>query len=125
MSRVTRFFVDPSGIYLGGWQGPAAPPAGAIEVPSPPDHATQAWSGTDWNVAPASVLRYLVPKLLIVERLHAAGKLTDAVAALAASSLVVQQRWAAATAIYNDDVDAHALVSAIGANTATILAPED
>lgn len=69
--------------------------------------------------------RHLVPKLLVVDRLIAAGKLSDAVAALAASSLAIQQRWAAASQIYSDDPDALALLAAIGADPETILAAGD
>ena len=43
----TRFFVDPDGNYLGGFDG-ADPPPLAIEVPGPPDDGRQKWSGTEW-----------------------------------------------------------------------------
>ena len=48
----TKFYIDASGKYLGGYAG-AAPPAGAIEVPAPPDHALKQWNGTAW-VSPAA-----------------------------------------------------------------------
>jgi len=66
--------------------------------------------------------RWFVPKLVIVERLEAAGKLAQAVAALEGSSLAVQQRWAAAVEIHNDDPDALALLIAIAADPEAILA---
>jgi len=66
---------------------------------------------------------YLVPKLLVVDRLIAAGKLDAAIAALAATPAAMQQRWAAATQVYNDDPDALALLAAIAADPEVILAP--
>lgn len=69
--------------------------------------------------------RYLVPKLVVVDRLIAAGKLAAAVAALAGASLATQQRWAAAGQIYSDDPDALALLAAIGADPDAILAVGD
>lgn len=44
---MTRFFVDADGNYLGGFDG-AEPPAGAIEVPSPPPHGLDTWNGSAW-----------------------------------------------------------------------------
>ncbi len=37
---MTKFFVDKSGKYLGGWDTPESEyPPGAIEIPAPPEHA--------------------------------------------------------------------------------------
>jgi hypothetical protein len=43
----TKYFVDDNGVYLGGFSG-AEPLEGATEVPAPPEHASQIWSGSDW-----------------------------------------------------------------------------
>ncbi len=47
MKQVTKFFVDPEGNYLGGFAG-AKPPAGGIEVASPPEHGRDIWDGNTW-----------------------------------------------------------------------------
>ena len=73
--------------------------------------------------APESI-RILVPKRLIVDRLHAAGKLDAAHAALEAADLYTRERWNTRDAIYADDATALALLAAIGADPAAILAPE-
>ena len=44
---MTRYFVDGAGAYLGGFDG-AKPPAGAVEVPGPPDHGWQDRVGNVW-----------------------------------------------------------------------------
>lgn len=48
-----RYYADEQGSYLGGWD--AIPPAGAIEVPFPPDDARQVWDGVQWGPVPAVV----------------------------------------------------------------------
>jgi hypothetical protein len=45
---MTKFFVDISGNYIGGFDG-AEPPVGAIEVPTPPEHASQKWEEDAWE----------------------------------------------------------------------------
>lgn len=72
---------------------------------------------------PSPALRRLVPKSLVVERLHAAGKLAAAKAALDAD-LYARERWYAPDrpAVYTDDAEAVALLLAIGADPAAILA---
>jgi hypothetical protein len=72
---------------------------------------------------PASV-RVLVPKRTIVDRLQAAGKLEAARAALDAADLYTRERWNTREAIFADDETALALLSAIGADPDSILAPE-
>lgn len=50
---MTRYFVNGNGIYIGGFDG-AEPPANAIEVSRPPDHALQQkWNGSAWIDNPA------------------------------------------------------------------------
>lgn len=45
----TLYFVDGRGNYIGGFAG-AEPPAGAIQVPTPPPvHASQIWDGQAWG----------------------------------------------------------------------------
>ena len=44
---VTKYFVDASGTYLGGFQG-VKPTIGAVEVPTVPFHAKDKWNGTGW-----------------------------------------------------------------------------
>lgn len=52
----TLFFVDASGVYLGGFSG-VEPPTGAIQVPLPPGDARQLWdfqSGS-WGPIPPAI----------------------------------------------------------------------
>ncbi len=47
---MTRYFVDAEGKSLGGFDGGAEPPAGAVEVPVPPPvHNNQRCNGADWE----------------------------------------------------------------------------
>jgi hypothetical protein len=62
---MTRYFVDGTGKYVGGFDG-AEPPAGSVEVPFAPDDARQVWDGTAWSAAPVD------PRPLTVEALAAA-----------------------------------------------------
>ena len=57
----TRYYVDALGKYLGGFAGFYADdgaevfpivPAGAVQVPSPPQHGSQIWNGTSWGPQP-------------------------------------------------------------------------
>lgn len=59
---MTKFYVDGSGKYLGGFEGrpkkgggekdhPGVP-AAATEVPAPPGDARQVWNGAKWSAAP-------------------------------------------------------------------------
>jgi len=63
-----------------------------------------------------------VPKLLIVDRLIAAGQADAALAALAADP-ITKLRWDAAVEIAADDPSARALLAGIGADPDVILAP--
>lgn len=62
-------------------------------------------------------------KLVVVDRLIAANKLTDALAALDADA-TKKARWDAAVEIEPDDPDVVGFIAAIGADPAVILAPE-
>lgn len=75
--------------------------------------------------------RWEVPKLKVIERLAAAGRLRTAYAALkreapiadlSDAELALRERWDAATALFNDDADVRAFLTAIGADPAVILA---
>ena len=86
----------------------------------------KAWVAEGGAVAPFEPPpepRRAVPKSVIVRRLHRAGKLEAAKAALAADTLL-HELWYAAdlTAIYADDENALALLGAIGADAGAILA---
>lgn len=61
-----------------------------------------------------------ISKLTIVDRLIAAGKINDAMTALAADP-VAKLRWDAATSIDTKDADVIALLTAIGVEPNTIL----
>lgn len=47
---MTKYYVDASGNYLGGFDGNPTPPSGSIEVSAPPPDARQKWNGTSWSV---------------------------------------------------------------------------
>lgn len=53
---MTRYFVDHTGRYLGGFDG-AAPPDGSIEVAAPPEHGSDIWTGDRWDES-ASLVDY-------------------------------------------------------------------
>jgi len=46
--NTVKYFVDDQGSYLGAFEG-ALPPAGAIEVATPPNHGLDTWSGSGWD----------------------------------------------------------------------------
>lgn len=48
---MTKFFVDASGNYLGGFDG-AEPPAGAVEVSAPPPHGWMVLTNGAWVMPP-------------------------------------------------------------------------
>lgn len=72
----------------------------------------------------APIDRALVSKTVIVDRLHAAGRLNAARAALDAADLYTRERWNVRSAIYSDDETARALLVSIGADPDIILAKE-
>ena len=48
---MTKFYVDQNGKYVGGFDG-VTPPAGSVEVPSPPSHADfETWNfgASQWD----------------------------------------------------------------------------
>ena len=44
----TKHYIDENGYYF-GWQSPADPPDGSVEVSFPPNHARQKWNGIDYD----------------------------------------------------------------------------
>lgn len=68
-------------------------------------------------------VRYLVPKRVIVDRLHDAGLLDAAYAALNAADLYTRERWNTRTDIFADDPTALAVLATIGGDPAVIFAP--
>lgn len=71
----------------------------------------------DENLQPRIVL-----KRVIIDRLHALGKLEAAKAALDASSLYTRERWNARDGVYSNDPDTIALLSLIGVDVEAVLA---
>ena len=67
--------------------------------------------------------RRLVPKRLIIDRLHAAGLLEIARKALDRADLYTRERWNARDAVFADDPDTVGFLRLIGADPDTILAP--
>lgn len=67
--------------------------------------------------------RRLVPKRVIIDRLHAAGLLDAARNALDSAPLYTRERWNARDAIYADDPESIAFLRAVGADPDVILAP--
>lgn len=51
-TRITRYYVNDSGSYLGAFEGDAVKPAGGIEVAAPPEHGLQKWLGDKWGPLP-------------------------------------------------------------------------
>lgn len=56
----TKYYVDGSGVYLGGFSG--SEPDGGIEVATPPDYADQLWDGTEWAYSKAQLKSILASK---------------------------------------------------------------
>lgn len=54
----TKYYVDETGAYLGGFSGGVPEDPMAVEVPSPPDDGRQVWDSTaqTWGAVPDSVL---------------------------------------------------------------------
>lgn len=65
--------------------------------------------------------RRLVPKRLIIDRLHAAGLLEVARKALDAADLYTRERWNARDAVFADDPESMAFLRLIGADPDAIL----
>jgi hypothetical protein len=56
----TKFYVTPSGTYLGGFsEGNPSIPNDAIEVPDAPPDAFHTWDGASWTLSNAQLAAYL------------------------------------------------------------------
>lgn len=118
---MTSYFVDATGAYLGGFDGGAEPPAGAIEVPSAPQDARQTWADGAWSAPPET---QTVLKSTVQARIIAAGKMDQAYTALIADKAKFARWFAPDRPVVNcDDPDAVALLTSIGLDPAVILAP--
>lgn len=90
-----------------------------------PPELVEAWrAAIAAATAPPPVERWEVQKLLIIDRLVAAGRFGAAMAALGGPGSLLYERWAAAQAIGSDDAQVITLLTAIGADPAAILAAE-
>lgn len=89
------------------------------EAETPPLSLAEVEAAVGQYERPAADVR----KLLIVDRLIAADKLTAALSALDADA-VAKARWDASVEIPADDADVRAFLTAIGADPDAILAPE-
>lgn len=49
-----QHYIDEAGAYIGGFDGGAQPPAGAIPVPFAPPDARCTWTGTAWASPPSA-----------------------------------------------------------------------
>ena len=85
---MTKYYVDPDGVYLGGFSMPKSSgkepkhpkvPTGAIEVPTPPGDARQLWANAAWGEAPP---RAPSPRDEFRSRVQVAASLDDIQAAL-------------------------------------------
>jgi hypothetical protein len=61
---MTKYFVDASGKYLGGFDG-SEPPVDSIEVPNPPAHGLDVWDGT----------AFVTPAVVVADRDDGVGRL--------------------------------------------------
>lgn len=43
-----KYCIDKAGKYLGGFDG-VEPPADAVEIPQPPEHGADIWTGSSWD----------------------------------------------------------------------------
>lgn len=81
------YFVDVNGNFLGGFAG-AAPPQGAVAVPTPPADARQVWSGSAWSAVP-SVPPAPIDARLWIERLSPQKQLAVVTFGLANPALML------------------------------------
>lgn len=101
-------------------------PSGKVRN-GPPTYAYDDVSGNVVETMPvtdAAVTVAVISKLTLVERLNSAGLLTAARAAIDSADLFTQERWNAAQTISADEPTVIAVLTAIGADLDTVLAPE-
>lgn len=94
----------------------------------PPDPAGKGWR---WEASPEPApepppppTRWDVRKLLIIDRLSAAGLFSAAMSALGGPGALAYERWSAAAVIDSDDAEVRGLLTAIGADPDAILSME-
>jgi hypothetical protein len=87
---VTKYFVDVSGAYVGGFDG-AEPPDGSIEVPMAPDDARQIWDALTqaYGVIPPTSINSVSARQFKLQLL-ASGLLDQVDAWIATQSKAVQ-----------------------------------
>lgn len=101
---MTKYYVDVTGRYLGGFDG-AEPPSGAVEVPNAPDHGSDIWKNNAWvpvTPIPEAVAMWQARSVLID-----AGLLDDVDAYIAAIPDPVLQKKAKAKWEYSNTVQRH------------------
>lgn len=85
-----KFYVNPEGRYIGGYDG-ALPPDGSIEVPGPPEDPNDIWDGEKYIPGPNPV-PYSITIGQGREALYNAGLFDDVEAAIDAVE-DVDDRW--------------------------------
>lgn len=117
---MTKYFVNNSGAYIGGFDG-TEPPAGSIEVPAPPASGTDVWdfetgqfiSGT------APVLRYIT-KFAFRSRFSMGEKIAIELASIDDPTAPAEVRQQQATIrVMLKDVDASEFIDLDRADTRT------
>lgn len=114
-----RYFRAADGAYLGAFTD--SPPAGAIQVPGPPQDARATWNGTAW--AEPTPEPHLVPLAVVLHRLILTGRLDAMLTVLQAQPAARAQLLAIREGIYATDAMARALLAVAGADPDVILAP--
>ena len=109
------------------WQAPEGAkmiPSGRANIGDRYDDARGGFpADLDYEEPGVEPERRLVPKRLIIDRLHAAGLLDIARKALDAADLYTRERWNARDAVFADDPESVAFLRLIGADPDVILAP--
>ena len=108
---------DGNGPFISKWS--VKMPDGTL-APEPTNAELQAtWDALQAMPKPAARL----PKILVIDRLQAAGLFATALATLKADDLSYE-RWSASNSVDPTNPEVIALLDAIGADKAVILAPE-
>jgi hypothetical protein len=121
MSQI-RYYRNSSGAFLGAFD---SQPQDGIEVPSAPQRADAVWNGSKWaEPQEPSPPPHRILKLTIRQRLRAVD--LESVADAARSQLPEsdQHDWEDAWFIYSNDSRMISFLTAIGADPASILAPD-
>lgn len=92
---MTKYFVDESGVYIGGFDG-AEPPIGSIEVTEAPRDARETWQNGAWTPAPPDPLSRRVTVLAFRNRFTQEEKVKIELAAIDNPDGTLEQRQGAA-----------------------------